>query len=35
MIGDRQLRSEDARFLTGRGDYLADHDVPGLGHIAL
>ncbi|MCU1379817.1 MAG: molybdenum hydroxylase family protein large subunit [Acidimicrobiales bacterium] len=35
MIGDRVLRKEDARFLTGRGRYLADHDVPGLCHIAL
>ncbi|MCU1488362.1 MAG: molybdenum hydroxylase family protein large subunit [Actinomycetia bacterium] len=35
MIGDRQLRKEDARFLTGRGRYLADHDVPGLLHVAI
>ncbi len=35
MIGSRTLRREDARFLTGRGRYLADHDVAGLGHVAL
>ncbi|MCU1427392.1 MAG: hypothetical protein JWL83_1392 [Actinomycetia bacterium] len=35
MIGARTLRREDPRLLTGRGSYLADHDVPGLCHIAL
>ena len=34
MIGERRLRAEDARLLTGRGRYLADHDVPGLCHVA-
>ena len=34
MIGERRLRTEDARLLTGRGRYLADHDVPGLCHVA-
>ncbi|MDQ1431434.1 MAG: aerobic carbon-monoxide dehydrogenase large subunit, partial [Actinomycetota bacterium] len=35
MIGDRALRREDARFLVGRGRYLADHGVPGLLHVAI
>jgi len=35
MIGERRLRKEDARFLTGRGRYLADHHVDGLHHVAL
>jgi carbon-monoxide dehydrogenase large subunit len=34
VIGERRLRTEDARLLTGRGRYLADHDVPGLCHVA-
>ena len=34
MIGDRRLRKEDPRFLTGRGRYLADHHVDGLHHVA-
>ena len=34
VIGERRLRVEDARLLTGRGRYLADHDVPGLCHVA-
>ena len=35
MIGERRLRKEDVRFLTGRGRYVADHHVDGLHHIAL
>lgn len=35
MIGQRVLRKEDARLLTGRGRYLADHHVPGLLHVAM
>ena len=35
LIGERVLRREDPRLLTGRGRYLDDHDVPGLAHIAL
>ena len=35
MIGERALRREDPRFLTGHGRYLADHDVAGLAHIAI
>ena len=35
MIGQRVHRVEDVRFLTGRGTYLADLDVPGLKHIAI
>lgn len=35
MIGERRLRTEDPRLLTGRGRYLADHDVPGLLHLAM
>jgi carbon-monoxide dehydrogenase large subunit len=35
MIGERVLRREDPRLLTGRGRYLDDHDVPGLCHVAI
>jgi len=35
MIGQRAERKEDARLVSGRGRYLADHDVPGLCHIAI
>jgi carbon-monoxide dehydrogenase large subunit len=35
VIGERTLRSEDTRLLTGRGRFLDDHDVPGLCHVAL
>jgi carbon-monoxide dehydrogenase large subunit len=35
MIGARTLRREDPRLLTGRGHYLADHNVAGLCHVAL
>jgi carbon-monoxide dehydrogenase large subunit len=35
MIGARVERREDARLTSGRGSYLADHDVPGLTHIAI
>jgi carbon-monoxide dehydrogenase large subunit len=35
VIGERRLRREDPRFLTGRGRYVADHHVDGLHHVAL
>src|SRR5437868_13240811 len=35
MIGSRTERKEDARLTSGRGRYLADHDVAGLCHIAI
>jgi carbon-monoxide dehydrogenase large subunit len=35
VIGERVLRREDARLLTGRGKYVDDHDVPGLAHVAI
>ncbi len=35
MIGARIARREDARLISGRGRYLADHDVPGLCHLAI
>jgi len=35
LIGAPARRTEDARFLTGRARYLADHDVPGLLHAAI
>ena len=35
MIGARAERREDARLTSGRGRYLADHDVTGLCHIAI
>jgi CO/xanthine dehydrogenase Mo-binding subunit len=34
VIGGRRLRVEDRRLLTGRGRYLADHDLAGLCRIA-
>jgi carbon-monoxide dehydrogenase large subunit len=34
LVGQSVLRKEDPRLLTGRGRYLADHDVPGLCHLA-
>ena len=33
-IGASPLRREDARFITGRGRYVADIDVPGQLHCA-
>jgi carbon-monoxide dehydrogenase large subunit len=35
VVGTGVPRREDARLLTGRGRYLADHDVPGLCHVAI
>jgi carbon-monoxide dehydrogenase large subunit len=35
VIGERALRREDPRLLTGRGRFLADHDRPGLCHVAI
>ncbi|HTW98710.1 MAG TPA: xanthine dehydrogenase family protein molybdopterin-binding subunit [Acidimicrobiales bacterium] len=35
QIGASRLRSEDPKLLTGRARYLADHDVPGLCHVAI
>lgn len=35
LIGQRVLRSEDTRLLTGRGRYLADTDIPGQLHVCL
>jgi carbon-monoxide dehydrogenase large subunit len=34
-IGARVLRKEDARFLTGRGEFVADLYVPGALHCAI
>ncbi len=34
-VGASVRRREDPRLLTGRGRYLADHDVAGLGHVAI
>jgi carbon-monoxide dehydrogenase large subunit len=34
-IGARVLRKEDARFLTGRGEFVADLDLPGALHCAI
>ncbi len=33
-VGSRVLRSEDPRLLTGRGEFIADIDVPGQLHAA-
>jgi len=35
VIGARAARREDARLASGRGRYLADHDVAGLCHVAI
>src|SRR5581483_736808 len=35
LVGQPILRVEDARFLTGRGIYVDDIDVPGLLHAAI
>jgi carbon-monoxide dehydrogenase large subunit len=34
-VGTSVPRREDGRLLTGRARYLADHDVPGLHHVAI
>ena len=34
-VGMRLARREDPRLLTGHAHYLADHDVPGLCHVAI
>ena len=33
VIGKSQLRSEDQRFLTGRGRYVGDIEVHGALHV--
>jgi carbon-monoxide dehydrogenase large subunit len=33
--GTRALRKEDRRFLTGRGNYVGDLDVPGMLHMVV
>jgi aerobic carbon-monoxide dehydrogenase large subunit len=35
LIGERAERLEDPRLVSGRGRYLADHDVTGLCHLAI
>ena len=35
FVGDRYLRKEDPRLVTGRGRYVADLALPGLLHAAL
>ena len=35
FVGDRHLRKEDPRLLTGRGRYVADIALPGMLHAAL
>lgn len=34
FVGQRVARREDPRFLTGRGEYVADLDIPGVAHVA-
>ena len=34
MIGERVKRREDRRLLTGKGQYMADLEVPGMLHVA-
>lgn len=34
MIGERVKRREDSRLLTGKGQYMADLEVPGMLHVA-
>lgn len=33
-VGSRVLRSEDPRLLSGRGEFIADIDIPGQLHVA-
>ena len=35
FVGDRHLRKEDPRLLTGRGRYVADLALPGMLHVVL
>ncbi len=35
FVGDRLLRKEDPRLLTGRGRYVGDLALPGMLHVAL
>jgi aerobic carbon-monoxide dehydrogenase large subunit len=35
FVGDRHLRKEDPRLLTGRGRYVGDIALPGMLHVAL
>ena len=35
FVGDRYLRKEDPRLLTGRGRYVGDITLPGMLHIVL
>ncbi len=35
FVGDRYLRKEDPRLLTGRGQYVGDIALPGMLHAAL
>lgn len=33
LLGNRVLRTEDPRFLTGQSQYVADIELPGAAHI--
>jgi len=33
LLGNRVIRTEDPKFLTGRSEYVADLDVPGAAHV--
>ena len=35
FVGDRYLRKEDPRLLTGRGRYVGDIALPGMLHVVL
>ena len=35
FVGDRHLRKEDPRLLTGRGRYVGDITLPGMLHVVL
>ena len=35
FFGDRLLRKEDPRLLTGRGRYVGDLRLPGMLHVAM
>ena len=35
FVGDRHLRKEDPRLLTGRGRYVGDLALPGMLHVVL
>lgn len=35
VLGARVKRTEDPRFITGKGNYLDDIKLPGMAHMAI